>query len=79
MAARSNYSWQHQLLDLGLMLLSISLWAVAAWMAFNGALVANFGEGDWRLLFGALVPAAAGWFAWPSARIQTNKKSPWSY
>lgn len=78
MAAPSSYTWKHQLLDLGLMLLSISLWAVAVLMAIYGAAIANFGAGDFWILVGAIVPAAAGWLAWPGDPVKI-KKSPWSY
>ena len=67
--------------DVALSLVSVGLWLLAGWMAFNGW-IANMGEGDAFLLFGALVPAAAGWWAWPSAGPKyrpEDRKSPWSY
>ena len=59
------------------MVLSISLWAIAVGMAVYGAAIANFGEGDFWILVGALVPAAAGWWAWPGDKTPP-KTDPWS-
>lgn len=64
--------------DIALFLLSVGLWLMAAWMAFNGILIANFGEGDFWLTVGALVPAAAGWWVWPGEEKSPPKTDPWS-
>lgn len=77
--SKTYYTWKDQVVDLALMLLSISLWPVALWLA-----AISFEQDDpgwlWILAFGCLIASVLIWPSSYGAKDHpANKKSPWSY